>query len=150
MPTPSTALPDSGFDPGFRGQPVPNHKLFLVAPRERGDTADHRIERDGLSIEKPPEGWHSHVRPTNHNPYLFHTGRVPPVIEAALLIVRAGGLVATAMYPITGPVETPVRRRGSGLRLILAVLGATLFMWLAGHDVEGRWWVRDQTRAQRR
>ncbi|HEX5348888.1 MAG TPA: DUF4383 domain-containing protein [Pseudonocardiaceae bacterium] len=155
----------------------------------------------------PPD---SHVRPINHNPYLFRTGRVPLVIEGVLLIaLGVWGLVATATYPVTGAAGAPVlvfhfttlhswvllgtgllavisagsRRTAliftglqfsaymllfavgsvalarsaqtplgfdagdSVLHLILAVLGATLFMWLAGQDMEGRWWVRDQTSA---
>jgi hypothetical protein len=37
----------------------------------------------------------------------------------------------------------------SVLHLILAVLGAALFMWLAGRDLEGPWWIRDRIRAGR-
>lgn len=39
------------------------------------------------SVQKTaPPGRDSHIRPINHNPYLFRTGRVPLVIEGVLLI----------------------------------------------------------------
>jgi hypothetical protein len=36
------------------------------------------------------------------------------------------------------------------LHLIVAVLGAALFMWLAGQGLEGRWWIRTRARVGQR
>lgn len=62
----------------------------------------------------------------------------------AYMLLFAVGSVASARS-----AQTPLGfdAGDSVLHLILAVLGATLFMWLAGQDMEGRWWVRDQTSA---
>ena len=164
------------------------------------------------SEQDTPEGQDLQVRPINVNPYLFRTGRVPLLIEGALLIaLGVWGLVANSTYPGSGPAGAPAlvfhftvlhswlllvtgllsvtsahRRRtaliftgfqflayvllfaagsvayarsaqtplgfdarDSVLHLIVAVAGAAVYLWLAGQILEGRWWVRDRTRADR-
>lgn len=37
----------------------------------------------------------------------------------------------------------------SFLHLVIAVVGAALFLWMAGQIMEGPWWVRDRSQAER-
>ena len=53
----------------------------MVTPQIKGS------ERDGICSENRSARLGIAVRLINRNPYLFHTGRVPLVIEGGLLIV---------------------------------------------------------------